>query len=215
MRRPIAIAGAVGALAIAGTAIASPGGGPLGLLGGDRDEHRAELARNLAGKLDGVSPGEVNRALGQVERERRARHRAELASGLAAQLDESKEKVEEALAKAEERMRRGFREGRPPREGPHASLARALGKSPEEVRKAFHALHQQRLERELDEAVKEGRISKERAEQIKKRFEDGPPGPRMRFRHGPGGPGGPGVGPAPGPPPGGGDFTLPAPPPGG
>jgi hypothetical protein len=206
MRRPIAIAAAVGTLAVAGTAIAGPG--PLGgVFREDRDERRQEFARDLASKLDGVSAQEVDGALRELHAERRAEHRAELARALAGKLEGvSAGDVEQALEKAEERMRQAFEERqRPDRELFVETLASELDKSEREIRNALRAARRDRLESKLDEAVREGRISEERADQIRERIEEGRPGLRLRFRGGgPGGPHGPG---------GPGGFAMPLPPP--
>ena len=214
MRRGIAVAGAVAAVAVGGTAVAAPGGGPFGgLLGAEPEERRAELARDLASKLDGVSPREVERALDEVQRERGAERRREMARALAAKLDGvSVEQVERALEKSHEQMRRGFERGRFPQQGPIETLARELGKSEQEVRRAFEAIHRERLDKELDEAVREGRITEEQADRIRERAERGPRFFRRRF----GPPGGPWGGERPAPPPrrggpGPGDFVMPAP----
>lgn len=209
MRRPIAIAAAVGALAVGGTAIAAPGGGPLGgLLRGDPEERQAELARDLASKLDGVSAGQIERALGQVRRERRAERHREMARGLASKLDGvSVEEAQRALERSHAQMRERFRSGRPPETGPFALLAKELGKSRQEVRRAFREIHRERLDRELDQAVKEGRLTREQADRIGRHAEHGPPRVvRRRFGHGPPPPG---VEAPAGPPPG--DFVMPAP----
>ena len=84
----VAVITAAGVLAVAGgTAVAFPGGGPLGLGGDDAKDEKAEFAREVASKLDGVSAGQVERALDQVHDERRAEHRNELANALAGELD--------------------------------------------------------------------------------------------------------------------------------
>jgi hypothetical protein len=192
----IAIAAVAGVLAAGGTAVAAGAGG---FVGGNPEQRDAELAKDLASKLNGVSASEVQRALGQVRDERRARHRHEEAAAIAAELTGvSAGDVEKALAKLEADRPRG-RGFRPRRDGFAADLAKELGKSRAEVRKALRAAHRKRFEAGLAEAVKEGRITQAQADKIKKRFGSG----RMGFRHGgpgPHGPGGPGFG---GPPPGG------------
>ena len=214
MRRRIAVAGAVAAVAVGGTAIAAPGDGPIGgLLGEEPGERRAELAHDLAAKLDGVSAQEVERALDQVHRERGAEHRHEMARALAAKLDGvSVEQAERALERSHERLRRGFERGRLPQQRPLETLARELGKSEQEVQRAFEAIHRERLDRELDEAVKEGRLTQEQADRVRERAERGLRFVRPRF--------GPGRGPwaaeRPAPPPGDGGpgpgaFVVPAP----
>jgi hypothetical protein len=184
MQRPIAVAAAAGALAVGGTAVATPGGGPLGGLLGEHDERKAELARDLASKLDGVSAGEVERALDEVHEERRAEHRKQLAQGLASKLEGvSAEEAERALRKSHEELRHAFERGGPPRGEPVATLAQELGKAESEVRRALRAIRRDRLEGELEEAVREGRISEEQAERIRERFERGSRFRRIPLHH--------------------------------
>jgi hypothetical protein len=228
MRRPIAVAAAAGALAVGGTAIAAPGDGPLGgLFRGDEKDRQAEFARDLASKLDGVSAAQVQKALGEVRRERQTEARTDLAKALAAKLDVSTDDVEKALQKGEDQARRSFQRGERPRATFVETLAKELDKSESDVRKAFRAIQRDHINRELDEAVKEGRLTEKQADRIRRRAEQGPPGFGRRFHGGPrgfhggprgfhGGPPGivgPGfVGPAPaGPPPGGPGFELPPP----
>jgi len=201
MKRPVAIAAAVGTLAAAGTAVAGPG--PLGdVFGEDREERRQEFARDLASKLDGVSAEQVERALREVHEERRAEHRREMARALAAELDGvSAREVEQALEKAHEQTRQSFEEGDRPRRVDRdafvETLARELDKSEAEVRNALRAARRKRLESKLEEAVREGRISEQRADEIRERIEEGPP---FLFRHRVGPPGLPGPGGFGGPP---------------
>jgi hypothetical protein len=184
MRRPIAIAATAGALAVGGTAIAAPGGGPFGLLGGSPEEHETEFARDIASKLDGVSADQVERALEQVREERHAERQAELARALASELDGvSADEIERALDKAHQRMEQEFKQGEPPERDVFVeTLAQELDKSEDQIREALQAAHRARFERKLDDAVESGRIGEERAKEIRERFEDGPPG----FRGGPG-----------------------------
>jgi hypothetical protein len=177
--RSIAAAATVGALALGGTAIAvADGGGPFG---GDPEVREGKFAGELASKLDGVSKGEVRRALGQIRAEHHAELRRKMASALAAELDVSRSDAEAALEKAEQRGPRDFL----------GTLARELDKTRGEVRRAFASAARKRFEAHLDREVKEGDLTREQANRIRKRFRDGPPG---FHRHGfvrPGGPPGP------------------------
>jgi hypothetical protein len=193
-RRSIAAAATLGALALGGTAIAAAdGGGPF--FGGDPREHEAELASDLAEKLDGVSAEEVRRALRQVREERHAEHRNELAAAFAEELGVRRADVAAALEKAEEQGPRDFL----------GTLAEELDKSRAEIREAFAATARKRFDAMLDRAVEEGHLTEEQADRAREHFRDGPPGfhrhgfvapggPRgFRLRHdGPDGPGGPG-----------------------
>jgi hypothetical protein len=203
MRRFV-IAASVAALAVGGTAIAAPGDGPLGVLGGDPEERRAEFARDLASKLEGVNANEVEGALEQVQQERRAEHRAELARDLAAQLEGvSAEEAEQALDKAQEQLRQSRGEDFRPRDDFIETLARELDKSEDQIEKALADARSARFEQKLDEAVKEGRINEERANEIRERIEERPPFGRGHFgRRGGFGPGGHFGGHFGGPPPG-------------
>jgi hypothetical protein len=217
--RTIAIVAVVGALAVGGTALAAGGGG---LLGGDRDQNDALLAKDLASKLHGVSSSEVQTALGQVRDERRSERRKQAAAAIAAELDGvSQGDVEKALAKLEashERAERSEQPGQGPGfgrrgdrvgrrgDGFAAALAKELGKSPADVRKALRAARTKQFKAQLDQAVKDGRLTQAQANQIEKRFKNGPPGFRRgRAGSGPHGGGPPFGGPGPGfggPPPG-------------
>jgi TATA-binding protein-associated factor Taf7 len=211
MRRPLAIAAAAGTLAIAGgTAIAAAGGAPLdGVFGGDRQEHEAEFARDLASRLDGVNADQVERALDDLRRDKQSEHRKAEAKALAAELDGvSAADVEKALRKVEAKFERSRERGEWGRRAGGdfvATLAKELGKTQREIRRAFRAAHQKRFESMLDEAVKEGRLTEQQADRIRERMKSGPgmfgDGRRgFRGHHGPGGPGG--FGGPDGPPPG-------------
>jgi hypothetical protein len=213
MRRPLAVAAAAGTLLAGGTALAATGAGPLDPVFGDRQDRDAELARELAARLDGVSADQVQKALDDLRNDKVKQRRKEEASALAKHLDGvSADDVEKALAKVQARL---FSE--PPRDGrPHrvdfaSELAKELGKSAADIRKAFRAIHRERFDAMLDEAIKDGRLTKAQADRIRKRFENGPPrfhrglrrsGRPHRFDGGPGfgPPGLEGPGP-PGPPP--------------
>jgi len=200
MRKRIALGAAIAVLAIGGTAVAAPGGGgPLGLFGADREEGKAELARDLAGKLGGgVSAAEVRKALDQVHEERHAERRSAQAKALAAELDGvSVAQVEAALKKAHDQFEQDRTAGTRPERGAYlATLAKELGQTEAQLRTAHRAAHRKQLEARLDEAVKDGDITKARADQISKRLADGRgldgPGHRGGRRFHGGGPGGPG-----------------------
>jgi hypothetical protein len=90
------------------------------------------------------------------------------------------------------------------------TLADELGKSEDEISTALDAAREtemkvrkaEALER-LDQAVEDGEVTDEQADQIRERIESGP-----SFGHGDHGPRGPGFGPG-GPPPGGAGFGGP------
>jgi hypothetical protein len=202
--RKIAIAATVGALAITGTAVAAgggPSGGPFG------DDHKQELAGDLAAQLDGVNPNEVEQALDAVQEQRMDERRAQMAAGIAAQLNGvSADEVAEALAKHEDEVRSEQGE-RPGKDSLVATLSEELDKSQEEIAAALESAreasieeHQAEALERLDEAVESGDLTEEQADQIRKRIESGPPAGGLGHG-GPGGPGGP-LGPG-GPPPAG------------
>lgn len=225
MRHKQAAVGAAAVLALGAgaTAVAAPSGdGPLGgVFGSSPQEHRAEQARDLARELK-LPEQRVRQAIDRVGDKRRAEHQAEKAKELAKRLDVSEADAERALEKGHELLRKEFesnrgRYGMRPR-GVRAAFLKAvaaeLDKSTEEVKKALQDIRRNRLNAKLAEAVKQGRLTQEQADRIKKQAENGPWRFHFRGGHGPGaGPGG-----LDGPPSGGGarrggDF-LPPPPPG-
>lgn len=208
--RKIAVAATVGALAITGTAAAA-GGGPSGGLFGD--DHKQELADDLAAELDGVNPNEVEQALDAVQEQQMQERRAQMAEGIAAQLDGvSSDAVADALAKHEDEVRSSIEQGQRPDEGSLvATLSEELDKSDEEITAALESAreagieeHQTEALERLDEAVENGDVTEEQADQIRERIESGEgpvpggghPGPGPGHPGGP--PGGPGVGPGSG-----------------
>jgi hypothetical protein len=240
MRHKKAAAGAAAVLAlgVGATAVAAPGGnGPLGgVFGPDREERKAEQARDLAKELN-LPEDRVRRAIDRVGEKRREEHRAEMAKALAKQLGVSEADAAKALDKGRQALEKQFQSQRDRRQfRPRAAneafvkaIADELNKSTDEVRKALKTARREKMNAKLDEAVKEGRLTQKQADEIKKRAERGEP-MRFRFHHGGppgGGPGGPGFGPPEGGPPGlgpdgdgppgqrrGGGFQAPAPPPG-
>jgi hypothetical protein len=214
MRPKIIALGIAGVLAIAigATASANGGGGPLGFLRGNPDEERARYAKDLAGEL-GIDQNRVQQAIDSVERKRRDAFETEQAKALAAKLNVSEADAKKALESAFTAMRdRGKPPARPQRNGddPFAkALADALNKDVADVRKALRDIARDKLDSKLDEAVKDGRLTKEQADRIRNRIKSGKAGFGLHVEghgpgrgHGPGGPG-PGFGPPIGPPPGG------------
>jgi hypothetical protein len=207
--RTLAVGAVAGALAVGGTAVAAAGaGGPLGFIKGDRDQNDAQLAQDLAAKLHGPSASEIQKALGQVRDERMAKRRKAEAAAIGAELGGvSADDVDKALQKLEAKHERSgppkdFGRGRRlHRHDFAADLAKQLGKKTADVRKALQAARKKQFAAMLDQAVKDGRLSKAQADAMKKRFQSGPPHFGRGFRHGGpghGGPGRPGFG---GPPP--------------
>ncbi len=229
MRHKKAAAGVASVLALGAgaTAVAAPsGGGPLGgMFGPSPQERKAEQARELAKELR-LPEQRVRQAIERVGDRRRARHQAERAKELANRLDVSEEDAKRALAKGREALSKELDEmhdqfernggqqrldrlrPRPPGAFLKA-VAGELDKSTEEVRKALQDIRRDRLNAELSEAVKEGRMTQRQADRIKEQAESGPMRLRFRGGHGRGGPGGHRPGGARG-----GDFVMPAPPPG-
>jgi hypothetical protein len=220
MRRPIAIAAAVGTLLAGGTAIAA-GGRPFFGPDGGKD-HDAQLAQELAKRLDGVSANQIQKALDDLRSDKRAEFRKQQAKDLAKHLDGvSVADVERALEKVEPKAPSKSGHRRFERVDFVAELAKALGKSESDVRKAVEAARKERLEAGLDQAVKDGRLTQKQADRIKKGVESGRPflfhgkGPGHRGFHGRFRGPGPGFegGPPPGPVGPGGFDSAPAPPP--
>jgi hypothetical protein len=198
--RTLAVGAVAGALAVGGTAVAAAGdGGPLGFMRGDRDQNEAQLAKDLAAKLHGPSAAEIQKALGDVRDERMAKRRKAEAAAIAAELDGvSTDQVDKAIQKLEAKREhsgppKDFGRGRRlHRDGMAANLAKELGKKTADVRKALQAARKKQFEAMLDQAVKDGRLTKAQADAMKKRFESGPPHFGRGFRHGGPGHGGPG-----------------------
>jgi hypothetical protein len=205
MRSRKAVLGVAGLLALGAgaTAVAAPGGrGPLGgVFGPDVEERRAEQAKDLARELK-LPEERVREAIDRVGERRRAERRAERAKALAQRLDVSQSAAERALEKGRAAAERELGRGRPERGGPGAFrpreahgafvrvVARELDKSAADVRRALQDIRRDRLNAELDEAVREGRLSREQADRIRRHAEDGP-GHAKRFRFRDDGPRGP------------------------
>ena len=119
IKKTVAIGIAAVAIGTTGTAVAAGGGGPS--LGGDGKD---ELAADLASKLDGVNPGEVERALDEVSEERCSEMTAAQATAIAAELDGvDADAVGTALEKVDEETREALDAGERPDPG---SLAATL-----------------------------------------------------------------------------------------
>jgi hypothetical protein len=200
MKKPIAIAAAVLALGVAGTAVAAPGGG---VFGGDHEAKQAEFASDLAQKLDGVNATEVEKGLEQIHSERQAEMLDKRAESLASGLDGvSVQQAKAALETVHESVGEGQR---PDPSEVNALLAEELGVSEEDLDSARQA----EMEQRLDQAVEDGAITEEQADEMRERIENGdlPKGGHPGGGHGggpigagPGGPGGPGGGAPDGPP---------------
>ena len=177
-RTMAAIAGAALALAAVTTALATPGDGPLALLGGgDRDERRAEHARALGEKL-GVDASRVERALGEIHSERREARQDALARAVAERLavpaGDAERAVERAFAvtRPERGLPRPEHGERGEKGGPLTrAIANELDKRPQEVREALRAFRRERLEQRLAEAVREGRLTERQADELRERIE--------------------------------------------
>ncbi len=125
MKKPIAVAAAVLALGVAGTAVAAPGGGVFG--GGDKEERQAEFASDLAQRLDGVNANEVERGLEQLKSEHEAEMLNERAQALASGLDGVS--VQQAKAALETVSQSVGEDQRPDPSEMEALLAEELGVS--------------------------------------------------------------------------------------
>lgn len=197
--RIIATALAAAALAAGGTALASVGGsihrgGPFHE---DVQAHEADLAKDLAAHLDGVTASEIQRALEKVREQRTAEHRAELARALAPRLDGvTVAQVERALEKAEQQETGGRGHGPGGHDALVRTLAGELDRTEADVREALAGAMRARMEAHLDEAVKAGRLTKAQADAIRERMSRGGPHDRFEHRPGPEGPT-PAVEPAP------------------
>jgi hypothetical protein len=161
------------AIAVAAAPPLPFGGGPGGT-----------FARDLAAELDGVTVGEVKRALKAVAQQEMARQRRDLAEAISAELEGvSVEQVENALEVADRRMRESFESGEPPSPDIFTrTLADELGLSEDEVSKALtaareaeFAAHGDDAERQLDRAVEAGKLSEKEANEVRDRIEDAPP----------------------------------------
>jgi hypothetical protein len=160
MRKPM-IGAAVAAMALGGAAVAfgdsssktigEPGpavavaGGPPMVFGKGPD---GAFAADLAAELDGVSVGEVKRALEAVADKQLREQRRELAEAISSQLDGvSVERIESALEAADERMRRSFESGDPPSPDLFTkTVADELGLSEDEVADALAAARRETFE---------------------------------------------------------------------
>jgi hypothetical protein len=191
MRRLIVIAAVAVALTAGGTAVAAPGL----IFHGDSKQHRAELARDLAANLRGVTVAEVQQALEKVHEQRIAEHRERLARALASKLDGvTVAQVEQALEKGHEQLVESHQAGeRPDPEAFVDVVAKELGKSEDQVREALQAARRDLIEARLDAAVKAGRITERQADEIRERIEQGGHhlGHGFGGPHGRPGPGGP------------------------
>jgi DNA-binding transcriptional regulator YhcF (GntR family) len=183
MKKPIAIAAAILAIGVAGTAVAAPGGG---VFGGSPEEKQVEFARDLAQKLDGVNANQVEQGLAELQDERRAETLNERAIELASQLDGvSVDRAKAALETVHESVEEGTR---PDPSEMDSALAEALGVSEADL----EAARQAGAEDRLDQAVKDGEVTEQMADQIREQIESGEM-PEGGPGHGPG-PGGPGSG---------------------
>jgi hypothetical protein len=201
-RGRIAAVVTVAALATTGTALAASGGGPVkDIFGGD--EPQQQFAQDLAGQL-GVSESKVQNALENVEEQQRSEQTLAFAQSLAAQLDgTSVDDIVKVLDDQQQKLEQQMKSGNPPSQAERpgggedplvSALADGLGKSKSEIQDALDAAqkaefesHKKEMLQQLDQAVSDGKLTQDQADNIRKQIENGPPsgGP------GPGGPGGP------------------------
>ncbi len=184
MKKPIAILAATAVLATGGVAAASAASG--GGVFGSPEEQKIEFASDLADHLDGVSAGEVETGLDEIQAEREAEMLQHRAEELAAGLDGVS--VEQAKSALESLKPDEGNTTRPNPKQMEKKLAEALGVTTADLRKA----HEAEMQARLDQAVEDGALTEKQARKISRQAKNGKParGPQ-------GGPGGPG-----GPPPG-------------
>lgn len=187
MKKPIAVAATVLALGVAGTAVAAPGGN---VFGGSSDDKQAEFASGLAQKLDGVNANEVEQGISELRAERETEMLNERAQNLASQLDGVS--VEQATAALNEVQSSAEEGTRPDRAETEKLLAEALGVSEEDLQNAQQAEATERL----DQAVEDGKVTEDQADEIREQIESGEMPKGGRGHGGAGGPGhgGPGAG---------------------
>ena len=187
MKKPIAVAAAVLALGVAGTAVAAPGGGVFG--GGDKEERQAEFASDLAQKLDGVNAERGRTRPRTAEIRARGRNAERAGQALASGLDGVS--VQQAKAALEAVSQSVGEDQRPDPSEMEALLAEELGVSVDDLAEARKAEMTQRL----DQAVEDGAITEEQADEMRAKIESGElPPPGGPGHGGPVGPAGPGHG---------------------